>query len=169
MSVWQAFSMLNRIIKATFSIARLILTDLWWRIIIFSGKFFGRASNLLDLQGNLKTRTNSSDISKYRPYRFKLQGNLQVYITYTSKRPLKYRRMAFSFLEFFFILETSAFLYYTNKGSDNITRCATRVVKYWIKNIPRNIEAVFLTLGTGNFHYKRNQNCMNKIKTASRP
>jgi len=45
--------------------------------MIFGGKFFGRASNLLDLQGNLKTRTYSSDISKYRSYSLELQGILR--------------------------------------------------------------------------------------------
>ena len=36
-------------------------------------------------------------------------------------------------------------------------RFATKIVKYCIKNISGNVEAVFLKLGTRNLHHKRNK------------
>jgi len=56
-----------------------------------------------------------------------------------------------------FVLGTLMSLYYANEESDNVINCATKSVKYWIKNISGNIRAVFFKLWTRNVHYKRNK------------
>ena len=57
----------------------------------------------------------------------------------------------------FFVLEILTFLYYANEESDNVINCFTKIVKYWIKNISRNIWAVFFKHCTKNVHHKRNR------------
>ena len=57
----------------------------------------------------------------------------------------------------FFVLEIFTFLYYANEESDDVTDRSTKMIKYWIKNISRNIEAVIFKLGTRNVHHKRNK------------
>ena len=57
----------------------------------------------------------------------------------------------------FFVVETFTFLYYVNEESDDVINSSTKTIKYWIKNISRNIAAVFLKLGTRNVHHKRNK------------
>ena len=71
----------------------------------------------------------------------------------------KYRRRAFSFLEYPLVLEMLMCLYYANYESVVATRFATKMIKYWIKNtcISGNIEAVFFKPGTRNVHHKRNK------------
>ena len=49
------------------------------------------------------------------------------------------------------------FLYYSNQGSDDVIGRSTKTVQYSIKNISRNIKAVFLKLCTRNVHHKRNE------------
>ena len=55
-----------------------------------------------------------------------------------------------------FALEIFMFLCCANEESDDVMRFATEMVKYWIKNIFGNIDAVFFKLVTKNGHYKRN-------------
>ena len=63
----------------------------------------------------------------------------------------------FSCLEYlFFVLEIFTFLYYANKGSDDVIDRSTKTVQLSIKNISGNIKAVFLKLGTRKVHHKRN-------------
>ena len=57
----------------------------------------------------------------------------------------------------FFVLEIFAFLYYANEESDDVIDRSTKTIKYWIKNISRNIGAVIFKLGTGTVHHKRNK------------
>ena len=57
----------------------------------------------------------------------------------------------------FFVLEIFAFLYYANEESDDVIDSSTKTIKYWIKNISRNIGAVIFKLGTRNVHHKRNK------------
>ena len=57
----------------------------------------------------------------------------------------------------FFVLEIFMFLYYANEGSDDVRDRSTKSVQHSIKNISRNIKAVFLKLGTRNVHHKRNK------------
>ena len=47
------------------------------------------------------------------------------------------------------------FLYYANEESDDVTDSSTKTVQHSINNTSRNIEAVFLKLGTRNVHHKR--------------
>ena len=77
--------------------------------------------------------------------------------------------MAFFFLEYlFFVTEIFTFLCYANKGSDDVIGGSSKTVHYSIiiggssktvqhsiTNISRNINAVFLKLGTRNEHHKR--------------
>ena len=49
------------------------------------------------------------------------------------------------------------FLYYANEESDDIIGGSTKIVQHSIKNISRNIGAVFFKLGTRNVHHKRNR------------
>ena len=66
--------------------------------------------------------------------------------------------MVFSFFGIsFFVLEIFRFLYYANEGSDDVIDRSTKTIKYWIKNISRNIGAVIFKLGTSNVHQKRNK------------
>ena len=66
--------------------------------------------------------------------------------------------MVFSFLEYlFFVLEIFRFLYYANERSDDVIDRSTKTMKYWIKNISRNIGALIIKLGTSNVHHKRNK------------
>ena len=64
--------------------------------------------------------------------------------------------MVFSFLEYLFVLGKFTFLYYANEGSDDVIDRSTNI-QHSIKNISRNIKAVFLKLGTRNVHHKRNK------------
>ena len=57
----------------------------------------------------------------------------------------------------FFVLEIFAFLYYANEESDDVIDRSTEMIKYWIKNIYRNIGAVIFKLGTRTVHHKRNK------------
>ena len=66
--------------------------------------------------------------------------------------------MAFFFLEYlFFVFEIFTFLYYANEESDDVINSSTKMIKYWIKNISRNIRAAIFKLGTRNVHHKRNK------------
>ena len=56
-----------------------------------------------------------------------------------------------------FVLEIFTFLYYVNKGSDDVRDRSTKTVRHSIKNISENIKAVFLKLDTRNVHHKRNE------------
>ena len=49
------------------------------------------------------------------------------------------------------------FLYYANEESDDVIGGSIWTVKHRIKNISRNIGAVFFKLGTKNVHHKRNR------------
>ena len=49
------------------------------------------------------------------------------------------------------------FLYYANEESDDVIGGSTKIVQHSIKNISRNIGAVFFILGTRNVHHKRNR------------
>ena len=57
----------------------------------------------------------------------------------------------------FFVLEILVFLYYANEESDDVIDRSTKTIKYWVKNIYRNIGAVIFKLGTRNVHHKRNK------------
>ena len=50
------------------------------------------------------------------------------------------------------------FLYYANEESDDVIGGSTKMVQHSIKNISRNIGAVFFKLGTSNVHHKRESN-----------
>ena len=64
--------------------------------------------------------------------------------------------MAFSFWVYlFFFLEIYTFLYYANEESNDVIGGSTKTVQHSIKNISRNIGAVFFKLGTRNVHHKR--------------
>ena len=66
--------------------------------------------------------------------------------------------MAFFFWAYlFFFLEIYTFLHYANEESDDVIGGSTKTVPYSIKNISRNIGAVFFKLGTRNIHHKRNR------------
>ena len=56
----------------------------------------------------------------------------------------------------FFFVEIFMFLYYANEECDDIIGGSTKTVQHSIKNIFRNIGAVFFKLGTRNVHHKRN-------------
>ena len=49
------------------------------------------------------------------------------------------------------------FLYYANEEIDDVIGGSTKTVQHSIKNISRNIGAVFFKLGTRNVHHKRNR------------
>ena len=49
------------------------------------------------------------------------------------------------------------FLYYTNEESDDVIGGPTKTVQHSIKNISRNIGAVFFKLGTRNVNHKGNR------------
>ena len=55
----------------------------------------------------------------------------------------------------FFSVEIFTFLYYANEESDDVVGGSTKTVPHSIKNISRNIRAVFFKLGTRNVHHKR--------------
>ena len=57
----------------------------------------------------------------------------------------------------FFVLETFRFLYYANAESDDVIGGFTKTVQHSIKNISRNIGAVFFKPGTRTVHHKRNR------------
>ena len=63
---------------------------------------------------------------------------------------------AFLFEISFFVPKILTLLYYGNyEESDDVINCATKMVKYWIKSISRNItEAVFFKLGGRNAHHQ---------------
>ena len=52
-------------------------------------------------------------------------------------------------------MEIFAFLYYANEESDDVIGGSTKTVQHSIKNISRNIKAVFFKLGTRNQYHKR--------------
>ena len=54
----------------------------------------------------------------------------------------------------FFVLEIFTFLYYANEESDDVIGGSTKTVQHLIKNIFRNIGAVFFKLGTRTGHHK---------------
>ena len=56
----------------------------------------------------------------------------------------------------FFFVEIYTFLYYVNKESDDVIGGSTKTVQHSIKDISRNIGAVFFKLCTRNVHHKRN-------------
>jgi len=47
-------------------------------------------------------------------------------------------------------------LYYANEESDTVMGGFAKAVQHSIKNMSRNIEAVFFKRGTRNVHHKRN-------------
>ena len=65
--------------------------------------------------------------------------------------------MAFYFLEYlrFFVTEVFRFLHYAKEESDDVIGGFAKTVQHSIKNISRNIKAVFFKLGTRNVHHKR--------------
>ena len=64
--------------------------------------------------------------------------------------------MAFSFWEYlFFFLEIFTFLYYANEETDDVIGGSIKTVQHSIKNISREIRAVFFKLGTRNVHQRR--------------
>ena len=89
-------------------------------------------------------------------------------LTFRSEHPYcdQNLKIAFSFKNIFLVLEILTFfrimgscvfvLCFPNE-SDDVMRCATKMVKYWIKNISRNIELVFFKIGTRNVHQNRNK------------
>ena len=52
-------------------------------------------------------------------------------------------------------MEIFTFSYYANEESDDVIGGSTKTVQHLIKNISRNIKAVFFKLGTRNVHCKR--------------
>ena len=48
-------------------------------------------------------------------------------------------------------------MYYANEGSDDVIDRSTKMIKYWIKNISKNIGAVTFKHGTSNVHHERNR------------
>ena len=48
-------------------------------------------------------------------------------------------------------------MYYANEGSVDGIDPPTKMIKYWIRNISRNIGAVIFKLGTSDVHHKRNK------------
>ena len=54
----------------------------------------------------------------------------------------------------FFVMEIFTFLYYANEESDDVIGGFTKTVQHSIKNISRNIGAVFFKLGTRTVHHK---------------
>ena len=61
----------------------------------------------------------------------------------------------FSFLEYLFRFRD--IYVFVNEESDDVIGRSTETVQHSIKNISRNIKAVFLRLGTKNVHHKRNK------------
>ena len=55
----------------------------------------------------------------------------------------------------FFFLEIYTFLYYANEESDDVIGGSAKTVQHSIKNISRNIGAVFFKLGTRIVHHIR--------------
>ena len=64
--------------------------------------------------------------------------------------------MVFSFWEYLFFLFRDIYVY-ANEESYDIIGGFTKTVQHLIKNISRNIGAVFFKLGTRNVHPKRNR------------
>ena len=56
-----------------------------------------------------------------------------------------------------FFLEIFTFLYYANEENDDVIGGSIKTVQHTIKNISRDIRAVFFKLGTRNVHHKRNR------------
>ena len=57
----------------------------------------------------------------------------------------------------FSVLKILMFLYYANQDSDDIVNCATKIIKYWIKIISRDVGAVIFKLGTRRNHHEWNK------------
>ena len=55
----------------------------------------------------------------------------------------------------FLFLEIYTFLYYANEESDDVIGGSPQTVQHSIKNVSRNIGAVFLKLDTRNVHHQR--------------
>ena len=55
----------------------------------------------------------------------------------------------------FFVFEIFTFSCYATEESDDVIGGTTKTAQHSIKNISRNIKAVFFKLGTRNVHYKR--------------
>jgi len=47
------------------------------------------------------------------------------------------------------------FLYHANEESDDVIGGSNKAVQHLMKNISRNIKALFFKLGTRNVHHKR--------------
>ena len=76
--------------------------------------------------------------------------------------------MAFPFLECLFsFYRYLRFLYYANEQSNDVIGGSTKTVQHSIKNISRNIRAVFFKLGTRNVHHKRNNDTCRAIAMAT--
>ena len=60
--------------------------------------------------------------------------------------------MAFSYQN-----QVFTFLYYANEESDDVIGGFTKTEQHSIKNISRNIEALFFKLGTRTVHHKRSK------------
>ena len=57
----------------------------------------------------------------------------------------------------FLVLEIFTFLYYANDESNDVIGGFTKTVQYSIKNISKNIEAVFFKLGSRTVQHKRSK------------
>ena len=58
-------------------------------------------------------------------------------------------------ISFFVNIEIFTFCHYANEESDDVIGGSIKTVQYSIKNISRNIRAVFFKLGTRNEHHIR--------------
>ena len=94
----------------------------------------------------------------------KNENTYTVYEREGVKVPMKWKikwqiqeNAAFLFEISFFILKILTFLYYGSWKGDDIINCGTKMVKYWIKNISRNIGAVFFKLSARIVHHERNK------------
>ena len=71
-----------------------------------------------------------------------------------------------------FVKEILPFFYYANEKKDEVINCSTQTVKNRIKNIFRNVRAVFFKLGTRIVHHKRKKNgayCLGATTTLLAP
>ena len=84
---------------------------------------------------------------------------VRIYLSFTVfERLFKVKKNdVFLFGISFFVLEIFTFLHYANEQSDDVINRSSWTMKHWIKNISRNIGAVFFKLGTRNVHHKRNR------------
>ena len=61
----------------------------------------------------------------------------------------------FHFGKSFFAIEIFTFLHYANEASDSVIDGWIKKVQHSMKNISRNIKAVFFKLGIRNVHHNR--------------